>query len=218
MAKHYFNLGKTLQKLLYDKRINASQLAREVHLPIPTVHRLLTGKSTRPYKSSLKPIADYFSIELEQLIGEKPLYSEKLVFHPHHNISSIDGSKAIPVCSWNQLSNLEDAKTSELSTINVAENINSDAFALVMIDHSMEPVFLYNSILIFSSNMQYKDRSYMLVQLAESNNFIFRQFLDDGDYKYLKPLNPDTSKFQIRLLDANDKIIATLIEARNCLK
>ncbi len=187
-------------------------------MPIPTVHRLLTGKSTRPYKSSLKPIADYFSIELEQLVGEKPLYSEKLTFHPYHEVSSINGSKAIPVCSWNQLGGLEDAKTSKLSTINVDENINNDAFALVMIDHSMEPVFSYNSILIFSSNMQYKDRSYMLVQLAESNNFIFRQFLDDGDYKYLKPLNPDTSKFQIRLLDAHDKIIATLIEARNCLE
>ncbi len=215
MAKHYLSLGKILQKLLYDKRINASQLAREVHLPIPTVHRLVTGKSTRPYKSSLKPIADYFSIELEQLIGEKPLFLEKSALRPHNNAIQADGLKAVPVCSWNKLGNLEDAKSSELSTINVAENINNDAFALVMIDNSMEPVFSYNSILIFSQKLQHKNRSYVLVQLAESNNFVFRQLVDDGDYKYLKPLNPDTSEFQIRLLDSNDKIIATLVEARS---
>lgn len=48
-------------------------LARALDIPPPTIHRLVTDKSTRPYKSSLKPIADFFSIDMKQLLGEEPL-------------------------------------------------------------------------------------------------------------------------------------------------
>ena len=69
MAKKYLNLGKILKKLLLERDLKPADLSRAVHIPPPTIHRLITGKSTRPYASSLKPIADFFSISVEQQLG-----------------------------------------------------------------------------------------------------------------------------------------------------
>src|SRR3990167_733887 len=95
MSKHYLQLSNILKKLLYDRRINSTELAHAVDLPQPTVHRLVTGKSTRPYRSSLEPIAEYFAIDVEQLLGEKPLPS---------GISASHGIANIPLIPWEDLS------------------------------------------------------------------------------------------------------------------
>ena len=78
----------------------------------------------------------------------------------------------------------------------------------------MEPLFPYSSMLIFDPEKPFKDRSYVLVQLNETNTPVFRQLLIDLDQKYLKPLNPDLNVFKMRLIGEKDKIIATLVEAR----
>ncbi len=67
MAKKYLSLGKVLKKLLFERDLKPADLAREVNIPPPTIHRLITGKSTRPYESSLKPIAKFFQFQLNSL-------------------------------------------------------------------------------------------------------------------------------------------------------
>src|SRR5437762_397761 len=71
MAKKYLQLAGVLKRLLFERDMKPIDLAREVNMPPPTIHRLVTGKSTRPYKSSLKPIADFFSVTVDQLTGEQ---------------------------------------------------------------------------------------------------------------------------------------------------
>ena len=211
MAKHYLKLSKILQKLLYEKRINTSELAREVDLPVPTVHRLVTGKSTRPYKSSLKPIADFFGITTEQLLGEK-----SLPFAPEQTISlpSKQSIKAISIIEWLDINNLEETNKKGKKDIIITGNVSDNCFALLMNDYSMEPVFPKKSILIFDPNRKAVDRSYVLVKLSNNEIPIFRQLLVDIDHQFLKPLNPDLSTYQMRALGKDDTIIACLFESR----
>ena len=90
MAKTYPKLGATLKKLLFDKNMKPSDLAREVNLPPPTIHRLVTGKSNRPYQSSLAPIAAFFNITVEELTGEAEPTQHNKADH-------------IPIITWQQL-------------------------------------------------------------------------------------------------------------------
>src|SRR3990167_5910581 len=73
MGKQTSLLSGILNRLMFEKKIRATELAREVNLPQPTVHRMATGKCTNPHKSSLEPIADYFDISVDQLKGDVPL-------------------------------------------------------------------------------------------------------------------------------------------------
>jgi transcriptional regulator with XRE-family HTH domain len=205
MAKKYPRLASILKKLLFERDIKASDLARAVDLPPPTIHRLITGKSTRPYESSLKPIADYFSIEVSQLLGEEPLSSP----------DTTGKEKAVQALGTGYIDNIPLIRWNQLPKTTSADLIKNGAFATVMPDTSMEPLIQRNSILIFDPSIKPVDRSYVLVKLHETEAYILRQLLVDADHQYLKPLNPDLSTFKMRLLHKHDEIIACLAEARH---
>lgn len=197
-----------LRRLLFEHNIRVTDLAREVDLPQPTIHRFVTGKSTRPYKSSLKPIADYFSISIPQLLGEEPLENQKDVQHSKHT------NKNVPIIPWEQLSESSLHSLSNVETILVA-NVSDYCFASKIQDSSMDPIFPCGTTLIFDKQKEPKDRAYILVKLHDSELCAFRQVIIDGSNYYLKPLNPDLSKFSMRLLDDKDKLLGVLIEARH---
>jgi len=67
-----------LIKLLADEQLSANALANLLHLPTPTIHRLLTGDVRDPRISTLTIIADFFAISIDQLIGKKPLGKNNL--------------------------------------------------------------------------------------------------------------------------------------------
>lgn len=208
MAKKYLKLGHTLKKLLFERNIKPVELSREVQLPPATIHRLITGKSTRPYESSLKPIADFFSVSVDQLLGESPLTSELTT---HNN-----RMRFLPLISWKNIFHFfyEQKAHIEDEQIPFLGKAGKNAFATVLSDSSMEPQFPKNTILIFDSEQEGADRSYVLAKL-EDNIFVFRQLLIDGDHQFLKPLNPDLNVFKMRILGKKDEIVAVLVEARH---
>jgi SOS-response transcriptional repressor LexA len=78
----------------------------------------------------------------------------------------------------------------------------------------MEPMFIEGTTLIFNPDKEPKDKSFVLVFLAETGTPLFRQILIDGDAKYLKPTNPSLSTLPITVLTNEDKILGTLVESR----
>ncbi len=186
--------------------MSPADLARAVDLPTATISRLTTGKSTRPYRSSLEPIANYFSIDVEQLLGEKPLETVT----SGDSLSNYTVSY-VPLVSWDKL---EERNQDSHSCIPFVGKISKLGFATVMPDASMEPFIQVDSVLVFDPVLTPKDRSYVLVKLQETNSYVFRQLLVDAEHKYLKPLHPDLSAFKMRLLNNNDEIVACLVEAR----
>src|SRR5690606_5355502 len=80
-------ISQILNHLMADRKIRVAELARRINLPQPTVHRIATGVCEHPHLSSLKPIADFFSITIEQLKGHAP-------------ISWIDRASKVPLLTW----------------------------------------------------------------------------------------------------------------------
>ena len=214
MAKKYLKLSATLKKLLFDKNMKPMDLARELDLPQPTIHRLVTGKSTRPYKSSLEPIAQYFDISVDQLIGEEPLLASWQPDEPTSQELQTWVIKPIPIIPWSSLDQLTEARAHAKKQLAITGKISDAGFAVMMNDHSMEPLFTKSSFLIFDPMKKPVDRSYVLVKLTNKDQFIVRQLLTDVDEKYLKPLNPDNSVYKMRRVEAGDTIVATLFESR----
>lgn len=214
-APKYFKLAENLRKLLFERNMKPIDLAREVNLPQPTVHRLVTGKCTRPYKSSLEPIAKFFDVPVEELLGEKPELEDVWDEAKSKQLASSQVIKNIPIISWSQLPDLAAARQAAQKQVVTIGHLSEASFAVIMPDSSMEPFFARGTLLIFDPQQKAKDRSYVLVNLQENNLFIFRQLLIDGDDKYLKPLNPDLSLFKMRLLHENDRVLGVLVESRN---
>ncbi len=170
MAKQYLQLSRTLKRLLFEKDMKPADLARALNIPSPTIHRLVTGKSTRPYESSLKPIADFFSIDVDQLLGEKPLSSENPGEPP--SIPSAQSIKTISILSWENVSDFKSSRKESHKQIAVSGNINDDCFALIMNDHSMTPLFPKKTILIFDPNKKPDLNVYKMRLLNENDTIV----------------------------------------------
>jgi len=201
MSKHF--LSEILNKLLFEKKIRPMDLAREVCVPQPTIHRLITGKCKNPHQSTLLPIANYFNMTVEQLKGENTTYLALTKKNDHTEIPLID---------WLELHNRQDKTATFKNKITIC-NASEHCFSTRMNDSSMEPVFPKDCILIFDPNKQVVDRNYVLVKSNQTKNFVFRQILIDGEDKFLKTLHPELNR--IKFLTESDQIIANLIEARH---
>ena len=126
-------------------------------------------------------------------------------------------AKTIPIVTWSEIETYLNNPESYTANEHIfAEQALSDkTFAVTLPDSSMEPYFPNGSLLILDPCKSVKDRCFVLAKIAESHTLIFRQLLIDGEYKYLKPLNPDLNKFPMRLLKEEDSLLGVMIEFRH---
>lgn len=197
------SLSKKLKKMLFERDITPTDLAKALDMPVPTIHRIVTGRTTRPHEKSIKAISDYFGIEPNELAEAESnaLQNNKIT--------------EIPLIEWEDLS----VETKDIKTKNrvAVGGVSDKAFAVNMPDHSMEPLIEKDSTLVFDPEAASSDRSYVLIKLSELNVFIVRQLLIDLDNSYIKSLNNDLGAKSLRLLAKDDLIIARLIEIRKKL-
>lgn len=55
-----------------ESHLSENQLARNTGVPQPTIHRVLAGKVEDPRDGTLRPLAEYFGVTVEQLRTELP--------------------------------------------------------------------------------------------------------------------------------------------------
>jgi SOS-response transcriptional repressor LexA len=206
-------LSKTLSRLLFEKNIRPTELARLTNVPQPTIQRIVAGTTSRPHVSSLEPIANFFSISVDQLKGLQPISWLQA------EADSSPGLKNVPILNWSQISQWLDCPVPEQfegapDSIISDTNLSPKAFALTIKDSSMEPVFSIGTTIIVDPNRELKDRRYVVVKLANSNEAVFRQLIMDATDFYIKPLSPDLTQFKMHKLDRSDTICGILVQAK----
>src|SRR5580704_17643388 len=83
------NLSATLSHLMSEKGIKSAELARKTGIGQPVIYRIMTGTTDNPQVLTLKPIADYFGVSLEQLLSLTALNNQNSFDKATlHNIST----------------------------------------------------------------------------------------------------------------------------------
>ena len=65
-----------LERLVTDAGVSVEELAEETGLSTHPIYTILSGKTRRPRRKTVKVLADYFGIKPSQLIGEEPIEHE----------------------------------------------------------------------------------------------------------------------------------------------
>lgn len=206
LAMKNTKIGHILNRLMAEKKLRVAELARRVNLPQPTVHRIATGVCEHPHVSSLEPIANFFSITVDQLKGLEL-------------IPWLDQVSKVPLLTWTQISDWPTNKceVQDNELIFTDARIGGNGYAIKIDDSSMDPVFPKNTLLIADPDKPPKDRGYVIATLASINKPIFRQLLIDAHDRYLKALSPDFDQYKMIFLSNNDKILSTVVQAkRDC--
>ena len=193
------HLSQTLQQLMTEHRIRMADLSRETGISPPVINRLVNSITTNPNVDTLRPLANYFSISISQLMGDEPL--EK---NPHHKIAIID---------WNYLFEWQTQKNTHavIGHIYSEHSLSTQAFALRLTNSSMEPRFPKGSILIVNPDSEPQDHDHVIVRLTNQDKPLFKQVLFDGDTVYLKSYNRD---IQVIKINNNFTITGVVVETR----
>jgi transcriptional regulator with XRE-family HTH domain len=93
-------IGRNLRTLMDQQGLSETALARAAGVPQPTVHRLVNTNTHDPRDSTLRPLADYFGVTVEQLrtklpapLPRPPAFPKKRI--PGYEIKAIDGSDGL---------------------------------------------------------------------------------------------------------------------------
>ncbi|MHC0448483.1 MAG: helix-turn-helix domain-containing protein [Candidatus Lariskella arthropodorum] len=69
----YGKIGEVLRSLIRIAGLNERQLCQILNIAPSTMHQLVNQPDINPRIDTLLPIAEYFNVSLEQLIGKTPL-------------------------------------------------------------------------------------------------------------------------------------------------
>ena len=206
-------LNAMLRKLMQEVGINEAELARKTDIPQPTLHRILSGATKSPRGNSLAPLANFFSVTINQLMGVDELPADRVA--GTHN-TRIYGWTPVPLISWKQAANWarfrhELRKKPWTDWVSTDLTVSDDAFALAVEGDAMAPAFLEGTTLIIEPTLVPKNRDFVVVATTKNESAHFRQLLVDSGDQYFRPLS---NEFRTMQRDKTHTIIGTLMQTR----
>jgi transcriptional regulator with XRE-family HTH domain len=130
------NLSAILSHLMSEKRIKSAELARKTGVGQPVIYRLMTGTTDNPQVSTLIPIAGFFGVSLDQLMGLSPLNNKKRLenISLHDLTNKLTTIKTIASVLVDLLPQLIEGYTKAISEKLVKEEISTDILPLLPIN------------------------------------------------------------------------------------
>lgn len=180
--------------VLHQQKRSKAWLAEQIGISKQALNYILMRSSK---KKCINEIAVALEINPEWLkTGKGPMII---------NLQARGDIKFIPVLS---IENLMVSHTT--NTLAVSASYASECFAVVLNNHSMEPLFTEGSLLIFDPLRKAKNGDFVLFSSIQDKTVYFRQFFKEGQAYYFKAI---ASMYDI--IKHHEMILhGTLIESR----
>lgn len=187
--------------------INEAELARRTHIPQPTLHKILAGKTEDPRYSTLQQLAAFFNLTVDELVSgikyNKPKSTNKV--------------NSVPIISWRDclkgqdfINSLSIREWREWISVESVENTSNSVFGITS-TASSEPHFPRGTILIIDPQIMPKDGDLVIVHYKNAEEATLRELSIDGPNKLLLPINPNFDK---DIFDKSKKILGVVMEYR----
>lgn len=194
-------LGSNLNKLLKKEGLTSDDLSRLIGVPSTTIKRMRSGEAN-PTLNNLLPIAEYFSITLNQLVNGDPLAE---------NFEA----NTLPLFSWDECCNHDSIDYEKFSKKILTERtVSKKAFALLVQEDEQE-FFPENSILIVEPEIEPNNGDYVIIGNLKQNIAAIRKYIIEIDKIYLKPLIPG---IDISVLTSSYKVLGVILQYKVELK
>lgn len=181
MKKELF--GQAIKQLRSNKGLNQTQLGESIGVASGNISRYESGINA-PDFDRLGPLADALGVSVADLFTLAE--TGNLARAP-----DIRGS--VPLISWVQAGHWNDAidnlQPGEGERISTTYRARKHTYALRVRGDSMEPKFPDGAILIVEPSENPEPGSYVIMR-QNGGEATFKQLVQDGDTRYLKPLNP----------------------------
>ncbi len=196
-------LNNTLEYLIKKWGININQLHKHTGIPLSTLKRLKLNQENNPTLASLAPIANYFSVSLDQLIGREAL--------PKKNNKQTNGLM-VPLMRWKDIINTpKDRCYLAFSSLLIRDiTLNENSYALVIKDNNTNN-FLAGSLLVIDPSLKGRNRDFIIIHKKGMPKPQLMQKIIYENKVYLKNLNTESEIIKFSDLY---KILGVVIQIR----
>lgn len=210
------HLSEVLSRLMVETSTNASELSRGTDLAITTIKRLCSNDAN-PTIKSLEPIAKYFDISINQLLGAEPLPQDK---KRGTGIPDPSSWAFVPIISLNETinwpANVEGVRGREpLEYIAVDLEFTEELFAIRLEGNAMMPRFSEGTVLVFDPQIKPYDGCISLILRQGKMVPQYKEILFDGPEMYIRSVNPALPGSTMELFhDEQFRLLGVLRHAR----
>lgn len=187
--------------------LSVAELGRRVGVSRASAHQWETGQTKGLKPANLAAVADALGVSIRWLAtGEGAMHQVAESTPPGYlNTTPAEIKHAVPLISWVQagawheaIDNLPPGEGEEL--VPTDRYVGPHAYALRISGDSMEPKFPEGSKIIVDPDQEVTHRAYVIAKL-DGQDVTFKQYMEDGSRKYLKPLNPSYPTLDITNLN-----------------
>ncbi len=182
----YAGFRKNLTLLMQAKNLTEAQLSRELSVAQPTMHKLMSGATTDPRISTLIPIANYFGISIDQLLGLVP-FDPNMVAKADKILHS---SIKLPILPWEHIvehrKNLSDLTISNWSEwIAVNTPVNKTSYGTKIKNTSFPAPFSNSTVLVIDPSLPATNGSYIVLKSIKTDSITIKRCLLEGEDLWL---------------------------------
>lgn len=215
---HTTKLPFVLTHLMREHHTDDTKLSKATGIPISTISRMRNNRQANPTALTLRPIANYFGISLDELLGYAPLSQSNLL--PIEDDRQFVAT-TLPLLKWEQAVPWVSQETAELKAslsqwLKTERDASQFSFALTVTSDTFGPAFRKGSILLFDPSIHPKDGDIVLLELPESNQLALKKIIIDGDDVFIQSLNPEIK--ETKKLHDGSLLLGVLFETRYVVK
>lgn len=196
-------LNNTLEYLIKKWGININQLHKHTGIPLSTLKRLKLNKQNNPTLASLAPIANYFSVSLDQLTGREALPKKR---------NKQTNDLKVPLIHWKDILNTPKIRNYlAFSSILIRDvTLHENSFSLILKANNSNN-FLAGSLLVIDPSLKGRNRDFIIVNKKGEYKPQLMQKIFYENKTYLKNLS---NKSEIIIFSDLHKIIGAVIQIR----
>ncbi len=199
-------VGAVLTELMSEANIDESKLARACNISLASLSRIKNNPESNPTISTLRPVAEFFNISIDQLLGYSPIEKKK---------SPI---KKIAVIQNNDVFNWLDNKTTKnpIAQWLIYEHSASDyTFAINHKLNTNNNIFTHCLLIVDPKRCLAHEDIAFIYNKKIGNYFLRKISIDDQEKVFLSPIEPGFSDYiALDTCSVNIQIIGVVIETR----
>jgi SOS-response transcriptional repressor LexA len=190
--------------------MSEAALASAINVPKATIHRVLSGSTPDPRAGTLLPIAQYFNISIEQLMGVAELPND----FPLQTKKAFDSIQVpfIPIEEITPWMNNEYTPTKFYEVTSFShKSIDQSCFVTQITTDEMAPMFPNKTYLISKKMMSVDNDNIVIAVDLKERLVLIRKYVELKGERYLIPANP---AYDIISFDQKIRLIGVVIEGR----
>lgn len=196
--RHHKSPSSILRYLINDiGPISEGELSRRTGVPQPTIHRILSGLTPNPRIESIEPLAEFFNISTDQMLGRVPLSKDRI---PGSFVATLETKKIVPLLDWKEIAawpeiiNNYNFKTGR-EWFSSESGIKGAAFALKIVNQLYLPEFRNGTVIIVDYSRAPKEGDFVIGLLENKTAIVGRYTITKTELKSMSCLYSDAEYY-----------------------